>query len=348
MFSDKKRLFVVLLLSVVVIGGLWRMLRHEPSLLDHARKVVMPQSLSNTNNSYFWLNDNEFLYLMPMQKAGANQVMRRNILTGADSVQGDLPSGGVLLSPNGQWALTYKDSRVGSVFTVERTDGSRKLLYRSPGQGLPNLAWMPDDSGLVELLAPFPENGKMHPGLLRAYSLDAAVPIASNTVEEDSPFLSLLGALPDHHVLATDDFPMFYENGKLFISDKVRMLDFSLERDSVARHYTISRPPNALDREAVLSPQGDRIAWLYGIVHIPLGYNKLQSLYTMLHIRLSYTAAIWISKLDGSSLHELGSIPLKGNMGDTTNPPPSHLRWTTNGNNLSFLYQNNLYIIPAQ
>ena len=201
---------------------------------------------------------------------------------------------------------------------------------------------------LVELLAPFLENGKMHPGLLRTYSLDAAVPIASNTVEEDSPSLSLLGAQPDHHILATDSFPKFYENGELVISDKVSMLDFSQERDFVARHYTISKPPNALDREAVLSPQGDRVAWLYGIVHIPLGYNKLQSLYAMLHIRLSYTAAIWISKPDGGDLHELGSMPLINAPTLSTECKSSHLRWTPNGKSLSFLYQNNLYIIPAQ
>ncbi len=50
----------------------------------------------------------------------------------------------------------------------------------------------------------------MKPALLRTYFLNSATPIASNTVEENSSGLLLLGSLPNHHVLAT--YPNFVGN----------------------------------------------------------------------------------------------------------------------------------------
>ena len=339
--SNKNRFLFALLVGIFAIAGFWMLRRREPSLLDHARHIANTGNIPATPGSFYWLNDNEFLYLMPMQKAGAFQVMRRNIQTGEEAVQGNLPSGGFQLSPDGLWSLTYKSARVGSVFTVERTDGSRKLLYRSPGQGQPELAWMPDNSAVVELLPPFAEKGKTHPGLLRAYSLESAIPIASTSVDEDSVQLSIIGALSNNHVLVLN-------NAGYLTLKNIELLDFSLERDSVARHYTIPIPTDVIILEAALSPKGEQIAWIFGFEHDPWGINFLRRPYEMLHIYPSYSNAIWISKPDGSGLHEIGSIPFQDGFHNPSNPRLSNLRWTTDNKNLSFLYKNNLYIIPAR
>ena len=347
--ANKKRFFLVLLLGVVASAGVWLMRRREPSLLDHARRIPNMQALALAPD-YFWLNDNELMYQKPNSEAGGSQVMRRNIETGTETVQGDLASGGLQLSPNGAWALTYTAGRGGMLFTIERADGSRKFLYRSPSKPVqPRLAWTPDDFCLVELVPSYKEKGKVKPALLRTYFLNSATAPASNTVEENATGLLLLGALPNHHVLATDTslwFPTDTQSGN---AGKAQMLDFPPERDSVAHHYTLSKPPDSLNGEAILSPQGTRIAWMFGDIHEPPGYVHLSKLYETLHIRHSRAVSFWISNPDGSDLHKVGNIPIAEAAKYTASVTfPSNLRWTNNGKNVSFLYDNSLYIVPVQ
>ncbi len=68
----------------------------------------------------------------------------------------------------------------------------------------------------------------------------------------------------------------------------------------------------------------------------------------MLHIRRSRAISFWISNPDGSDLHKVGNIPIAEAAKYTASVTvPSDLRWTPNGKNLSFLYENSLYIVPV-
>ena len=84
----------------------------------------MGQSKPGTPNAYYWLNDNELLYLSPMQKVGENEVYRINVHTGPVKTQGVLQSSSLCLSPNGKWALTVTPMRGRAFYLMERTDGN--------------------------------------------------------------------------------------------------------------------------------------------------------------------------------------------------------------------------------
>ena len=65
---------------------------------------------------------------------------------------------------------------------------------------------------------------------------------------------------------------------------------------------------------------------------------------------LSYTSLVWVSRIDGSRMHEIGCTPLKmlEELGIVDmNDVPEFIEWQPDGKRLSFLLKNTLYTVPA-
>lgn len=60
---------------------------------------------------------------------------------------------------------------------------------------------------------------------------------------------------------------------------------------------------------------------------------------------LPATASIWVSRIDGSGMHCLGSVPIKPD--DPAYKQPGEIRWVPGEKRISFLYHDTLYAIPA-
>ncbi len=122
----------------------------------------------------------------------------------------------------------------------------------------------------------------------------------------------------------------------------------TLRRSPLPMHrYSVHAPlnghfanSNPWYQPSVLSPQGDRLAWLIVREYTPPGQRKQRMI------------GLWVSRLDGSGMQEIGHMDYQPNdFGHRGYEPkkevPQHLRWTPDGKRLSFQYQGALYTVPA-
>jgi len=120
-----------------------------------------------------------------------------------------------------------------------------------------------------------------------------------------------------------------------------------------SHQYSVPIPRNLHFGSAKLSPRGDRIAWQF----IDQG-DTLPTLLVWLHRLIPAfhpppskpKVSLWVSRLNGSQLHELGYVLVP------TLPPGSavpwsmlfdHLSWLPDGKHLSFQHDDALYTVPA-
>ena len=124
------------------------------------------------------------------------------------------------------------------------------------------------------------------------------------------------------------------------------------ERAAVERKETFSvRMPrdgavvyrwNPWDEYPVVSPQGDRLAWLVESDYTPPGSVWLRRVWVFLGQRKRPLVGLWISRVDGSHMQEIGHLNYKP--GEEI---PQDIRWTPDGKRLSFLYKGGLYTVPV-
>ncbi len=109
--------------------------------------------------------------------------------------------------------------------------------------------------------------------------------------------------------------------------------------------------PRAEIEEIALSPDGGTIAWKFFFREPYSRPNLLQRLLAYLHHQNMTTpspysatgkVALWISRADGSDLHEIGHINQASELIDL-----AMITWLPDGKSLSFIYQDALYIVPA-
>jgi hypothetical protein len=98
----------------------------------------------------------------------------------------------------------------------------------------------------------------------------------------------------------------------------------------------IRLPRGARADELVLSRQGDRLAWKF--------YFDRRAT-TALSARAISTVEIWVSDIDGSGMRCVGAQPVNRATDKIYEWDfPFGLRWTPDGKQLSYLYQDALYL----
>jgi hypothetical protein len=113
-------------------------------------------------------------------------------------------------------------------------------------------------------------------------------------------------------------------------------------------HHALALPSETRIVEVVLSPQGDRLAWLLYAVRHPWP-AWLPQRFPWLHADLQHSMGVWVSNLDGSAMHEIGEVILEKGGTKQTPPPqePMILRWLPDGKRISFFYKEGLFTVAA-
>ncbi|MCW3051803.1 MAG: hypothetical protein JWN14_973 [Chthonomonadales bacterium] len=139
------------------------------------------------------------------------------------------------------------------------------------------------------------------------------------------------------------------------VVDHVEIREYGGGKEAqLLQKHPIQLPFKAVFLDRQFSPQGDRIVWLL----VPSAPAPSFSVWISRYIpaiRPSQTLRVgfWVSRIDGTQMHELGYTPLPIPFGsdmflsDLRNGVPDHITWTTNGKQLSFQYHHTRYTVPA-
>lgn len=137
----------------------------------------------------------------------------------------------------------------------------------------------------------------------------------------------------------------------------ISFFEFDTEgKQANVREYTISLPKGksefsedrdlSVSEDVVLSPHGDRLAWLIHVVEKPSSIiTFLAKWFSSMHPVSRYVLKLYTSRLDGSDVQEIGYMEIKGKPSATN--LPRLLRWLPDGKRLSFVYQGALWTVPA-
>jgi len=115
------------------------------------------------------------------------------------------------------------------------------------------------------------------------------------------------------------------------------------------RRFKVRLPPGAIVDGAALSPNGERVAWaLYRFEARPEWIDRL--LFWIPRRRPGAHLGLYVTNRDGTQGHLIGwmGAPLRN-----PNLPPdfyttlAFLRWTPDGQRISFVHENALYVLPV-
>lgn len=169
------------------------------------------------------------------------------------------------------------------------------------------------------------------------------------------------GITPDAHLLSYDPTTMPSSPSLIYYDTP---LD---DAAPISRKITIPLPADTHLYNVYLSPDGARLLWhLTTRSRLP-GLPLVQQLFARLGMQTEKQEGLWISKLDGSDLHELGHVPLKPlppqiNAPQRAMQPPTgqsafllteicslyRIQWLPDGKHILFAQGNEIYTLPVE
>jgi hypothetical protein len=240
-------------------------------------------------------------------------------------------SNGILVfwapSPDGQWLLTvrrFDQRRLYQVFD-HRLSLHRAWTNRHEGRSHPD--WLSDSSGFVEWPI---RDGRL---LARVHWLDR-----DDTAEADLldlPVDAVHGAGP----LPQPCVPLIYSPPAVGVA--IEFLILSTNREPASWQRATLQLPDTLRRyeppRVTLSPAATRIAWLCESTNrLPrISFTRAPP---FVRVQPRFQSSLFVSRPDGSQLAPLGR----------TQPGTAvaAVRWSPEGDSLSFVYRNELWIQP--
>jgi len=141
-----------------------------------------------------------------------------------------------------------------------------------------------------------------------------------------------------------------------FFGSRAPQIDSEGKYVEVEPTQNTSSPPHSA-REILYAPrdtkiiameqshQGDRVAWILLSTHETPMMNWLRRVFPRKVPPVHASVEIWISRLNGQEMHEAGHLALTGK--DEEFDPLHGLQWLPSDRQLSFRYENALWIVPA-
>jgi hypothetical protein len=148
------------------------------------------------------------------------------------------------------------------------------------------------------------------------------------------PFL----CTPDDHLLVAE-----YDKGEGPISIAYIIETQLGPAQTTSHRYSVKLPPNAELQEVEFAPQGDRAAWLIRQQSVPPWSAFLHRLISSYPAKPIVVGSIWISRIDGTEMHELGH-----QRGTDGGQAADDLHWLPDGKHLSYLYKGLVYTVPVE
>jgi hypothetical protein len=348
---SKRGLFPLALLALtaaVLVAASFRL--REPQLLERARIV---------DRSQFWTFMHRYMPLDNMAILDSGSEVKAslvrshynpgttNVMTWhttemtalnrlVDATSGNSVYGSVFVTPDGKWA--YWKNKKGHL-NCARLDGTH---------------WHQWPLTLDSLT---PLDGNSHRIVEYAIPSDnAGILTGIRTFDLRPPYSVYYRPIPTTHLLHTNthDYFGFAENDHLLFGSEnhtqghnsLEIIDADTNAEGVpTRLYTLSLPMNVPLAGVVFSPDGERVAWSFYRNHVPPFLNWLHRLVPGVKVKPHRTYELWVSRLDGSGRHEIGTLMLDPDKYLTDSP--SILQWQFDGKRLRFTYQDALYTVPA-
>jgi hypothetical protein len=339
-------LFVVAVGGMALAGRFWP---RERLLLQRATWVANVEDWYGDYEWHlgcYWLSDREILHERFTGNPNSPQraIYRRNIATGAETIQPALTKllnafdGNRVhstVSPDGKWLVC--SSRFGDTLLVELNTGRH---YTYEGYGYKSISWMADSRHWVE------EEIMNEDETL--YLRDVEKP----TVTQER-------VLPKNSLL--HDYHYEYELGYIQTSDRALLSPWPNDTDKTHQveflwcrlpdsakpvsKVTVRFPDGARCRNISISPNGDRVAWEFHFTQKSPLVAWLHRLIPRVPAEPQQVFAIWVSRLDGGEMHEVGHL-LSGKEAEDDDSAFG-LDWLPGGKRLSFGYDDALYTVPA-
>lgn len=321
----QKQCMATLILGVVIYFV--AMIPRVSSLLPSATRVV---DISEEFPYYWWLSSEELLIF---RKSDTQQVMpiRYHIamrkewpLKALQELFRKNPGKPetVQVSPNGKWLL-WTDAK--GQTQVATLDGTRSFHVSSSHSS--QNRWLRDSLHWVELVS----TGEVF-SHANFYSVDRPNHITTKPVFPPFPSTSDQTNIA-RIAIADDEYILVHywneEPGKLHPS---RIIAATFTPNPLNRgKFSFTTPRTDYERGALLfAPQTKRIAWILEFYqHFP---------------PYSYTG-FWSRKLDMVGVREIGYLKA---FGWKHRAKPLNVQWLPDGRRLSFVYQNTLWIVPAE
>ncbi len=329
-------IFVAGLLGIVAIGT--TLLPQEPLLLDRAVKVVdVPGwwSPESTACDYRWVSDtvlftgtgewrlnNPILYDILSHRQTPLTLLQKHL-----QKENDMGTNDWELSPDGKWLLwtmeLYSDVR------AARLDGSgfQIVALPPPGNTVGLIGWEEDSHHW------------------RAEGFDYSSGKLTNVFGGD---VSLPGK---GHSLPLSAGEAFFHSDSVRVDKDsncivVRLPEAGYVADSKGKSVTLRPPRDRKIIDIVQSNEGNQLAWLLVSVRTPLMAKWLRLLYPRYAVPPHTYIEMWLSRLDGSDMREVGYIVAEGDADEAEQP--DNLRWLPSDKKISFLYKEALWTVAAE
>ncbi|HLK57742.1 MAG TPA: hypothetical protein VKU00_14345 [Chthonomonadaceae bacterium] len=359
-------MIVGVILSVLVLTP------REKRLLAGAKRIGSEDFWSASGDSsftYFWLTERTVLVQNnesdPTTEAGVTTKFYRYDL---DTHKADrlaplsaqfLATSGegydMHISPDGAWILWSAGE--GGVMLC-RLDGTHKIHYRDKGLDGALLCWLGDS---LHWTAIFTQKGGGSYDRALVYEVNSAKPVRSLNISPETPqeggcFGNLdTGAGSDHILGDTACWTGVTR------TDEIVELGLGATIAPTQRH-TIQLPPNSEIESVLYSPRGDRVAWLLQTDYTMPLQAFLHRVYPRYKAPTRSVASVWVCRVDGTQMHEVGHIDLVGSDGTAplavaskagpanmsiSSPDDLDLHWMPDDRHLSFTLQGAVWSIAT-
>jgi hypothetical protein len=379
-------------LAAALVGGVCVAvllnLPHDRMLLERAR-IAVPAAQYGGGN-YQWLSNTELLLERDWSDTPIPQwgLFRWNLATRVRTYDGMLKalmrwanSEQVRASPNGEWLLsgTAQDRLSHNpdlqFYYVCRTDGSR-LFRQAVSHGFMGTRWLADGRHWIEFYGkhvvpagfrgtwPNMNSAPMSIQQIRVCDVKAPGRVQAIKITPSSllrtPGLIYPGSVYRLFAISEDRFltwePRFKPSNSQVIIREIGA------NSSAPRHqYIVNLPDGQGVIQLVFTAGGDRVLWELLEIRKPgIVRQAIHRVMPWVSAKSVHRASLWISRIDGSGMHELGGInypaPAKGVIVISNGyrdpesgwqswgiPVPRCLRWTPDGKRVSFEYDRSIY-----
>jgi len=326
----------------------------EPILLQRAVRTFKTPTGYEFGKTYHWVAPHTLLAVLFPTNYNVGEDYRQVVRIATDTghvsflqPKNDLTREATnwAFSPDGHRYLfcTYDDK--GFAYYLCATDNAKpEKVYSERSNGLPcyPFAWLGDSHHWLSM------TGSDKPVELRSLS---SIPASRLKIPRNFETGSLLlSAGPTHTILQQS-----WDSEEELRMVRISILNLDLPASS--RQMEVPLPALANVMEVSLSPRGDRLAWLLHVRHEASFYNRVCRLSRFLRpISRRDSDQIWITELNGSSPHLVGSKEIKRVWNPGTGCFPSgwdfeggveSLVWTVDAQHLSFLYQDAVWTVPT-
>lgn len=243
-------------------------------------------------------------------------------------------------SPDGRWMISAVGQQGQPPFALmlSQADGVKQMrIPDSLGLILRRMAWLPDSSSWVEVA--FDGDG----ATAREFDVTSARPVRVVRLAGPLPVSDVAGITPDHRLV-------LMQRDQAGEGDApVTLVAFDL-RASVPKPVRVGTVgvPGIRIMQLWLSPDNTRIAFVGEPFAAQPAAKPTLAERIMERVglrRTKYGAGLWVGRLDGTGLREIGRLIAKSG-GDA--PYPTTVRWTPDGRDLTFVAQDAWYRVPAE